>query len=74
MASHFETKNKFSVSNPKVGSLFSEDQFFKWSDDNIYRTSTNDMSGKVIYSFINQSIDIVRRPQKVICDPWVCRL
>jgi hypothetical protein len=35
------------MSNHKVGQLYSEDQFFKWSNDNIYRTSTNDMGAKV---------------------------
>ena len=48
MASHFESRNKFSVSNPRVTNIFTEDQFFKWSEGNIYRTSTNYMTpGKV---------------------------
>ena len=42
-----ESKTKFHMSNHKVGQVFTEDQFFKWSNDNFYRTSTNDMSAKV---------------------------
>ena len=42
-----ESKTKFHMSNHKVGQVFTEDQFFKWSNDNFYRTSTNDMSEKV---------------------------
>ena len=38
-----ETKNKFTASNPKVNRAFNEDQFFKWSNGNLYRTSTHDM-------------------------------
>lgn len=45
--SNIETKTKFHMSNPKVGQIFTEDQFFKWSDNNLYRTSTHDMSDKV---------------------------
>ena len=48
VSSHLESKNKFTMSNHKVGQVFTEDQFFKWSNDNIYRTSTNDMSAKVM--------------------------
>jgi len=35
------------MSNPKVGQIFTEDQFFKWSGNNFYRTSTNDMSAEL---------------------------
>ena len=44
-----ESKTKFHMSNHRVaqGQIYSEDQFFKWSNGNFYRTSTNDMSQKV---------------------------
>jgi len=47
MSAFTQSKNKFSVSNPKVGSVFQENDFFKWSEGNFYRTSTNDMSKEV---------------------------
>lgn len=42
-----ETRNKFTMSNPKAGMAFTQDSFFKWSDNNFYRTSSNDMSAEV---------------------------
>lgn len=47
MSAFAQSKNKFSISNPKVGSVFQESDFFKWSEGNFYRTSTNDMSKEV---------------------------
>ena len=44
---HLESKTKFNVTNAKANDKYCEKQFFKWSDDNLYRTSTNDMSAKV---------------------------
>lgn len=35
------------MSNHKAGSNYDEGQFFKWSEQNLYRTSTNDMTQKV---------------------------
>ena len=37
------TKNKFTASNPAANRVFTEESFFKWSNGNLYRTSTNDM-------------------------------
>lgn len=45
--SQIESKTKFSMSNPNVNKRFTQDQFFKWSNDNHYRTSSHDMSFKV---------------------------
>mgnify|MGYP000860096015 FL=1 len=42
-----ESRNKFTMSNPKADQAFNETQFFKWSESNFYRTSTNDMSAEV---------------------------
>ena len=39
-----ESKTKFAMSNPKAGQQYDEKQFFKWSEDNLYRTSTHDMN------------------------------
>ena len=41
------TKNKFDHTNPRKNLQIVEDNFFKWSNDNMYRTSTHDMSDKV---------------------------
>lgn len=38
-----EYKNKFDIKNPKVGKTFTEEQFFRWTNSNFYRTSYNDM-------------------------------
>ena len=48
-----ETRNKFTMSNPKANQAFTQDSFFKWSEDNFYRTSTNDMSAEVIILNLN---------------------
>lgn len=47
MSTILESKTKFHMSNPKCNEGFNESQFFKWSENNFYRTSTNDMSSKV---------------------------
>lgn len=44
---HLESKTKFSMSNPNVNKAYTQNHFFKWSENNLYRTSTNDMSTKV---------------------------
>ena len=41
------TKNKFEFTNPRKNLQIVEDNFFKWSNDHMYRTSTHDMSDKV---------------------------
>lgn len=46
-SAYLNSKTKFHMSNPKAESPYNEQQFFKWSNDNFYRTSTNDMSQKV---------------------------
>ena len=45
--SMLEYRNKFNVDNPKRSTAFSEDQFFRWTAGNFYRTSYNDMRSKV---------------------------
>jgi hypothetical protein len=42
-----ESVTKFRIKNPKATQIFTEDEFFKWSSNHFYRTSTNDMSEKV---------------------------
>ena len=43
-----ETKNKFNLKNQRTTDLqIVEDNFFKWTNSNHYRTSSNDMSFKV---------------------------
>lgn len=44
--SQLDSKTKFHMSNHRAGEQYQEGQFFKWSEDNLYRTSTNDMSAK----------------------------
>lgn len=41
-------KNKFDLKNPRKNLQIVEDNFFKWSNDHMYRTSTHDMQDKVI--------------------------
>ena len=41
------TKNKFEHTNPRKNLQIVEDNFFKWTNDHMYRTSTHDMSEKV---------------------------
>lgn len=46
--SMLETKNKFNLKNQRTTDLqIVEDNFFKWTNSNHYRTSSNDMSFKV---------------------------
>lgn len=42
------TKSKFDLKNPRKNLQIVEDNFFKWSNDHMYRTSTHDMQDKVI--------------------------
>lgn len=39
-----EFKNKFSIENPKKAANIPESGFFKWTNQNFYRTSYNDMT------------------------------
>ena len=41
-------KSKFTIRNPSKERPFTSDQFFNWSNNNMYRTSYHDMSEKVI--------------------------
>jgi hypothetical protein len=40
-------KNKFEFTNPRKNLSIVEDNFFRWTNDHMYRTSTHDMSDKV---------------------------
>lgn len=42
-----EYKNKFTIDNPKRANPIGEQQFFRWTNKNFYRTSYNDMRVKV---------------------------
>lgn len=42
-----EYKNKFTIDNPKKANPIGEQQFFRWTNKNFYRTSYNDMRVKV---------------------------
>lgn len=42
-----ESVTKFKIHNPKATQIFTENEFFQWSDKNFYRTSYTDMSSKV---------------------------
>ena len=42
-----KTKTKFDFSNHKKAQSIGQDNFFKWTSGNMYRTSYNDMSNKV---------------------------
>lgn len=52
------------MSNPKVGQTFTENEFFKWSENNFYRTSTNDMSAEVINNSPFHLVLISYRPER----------
>lgn len=41
--SFLETNTKFNIHNKRAHSSFKEDDFFRWSNRHIYRTSYNDM-------------------------------
>ncbi len=43
------TKDKFSFATHRKSGSIAEDNFFKWTSGNMYRTSYNDMSNKVSY-------------------------
>jgi len=45
------TKTKFEFTNPRKNLHIVEDNFFRWSNDHMYRTSTHDMSQKVRKGF-----------------------
>ena len=45
-------KSKFTIRNPSKERPFTSDQFFNWSNNNMYRTSYHDMSEKVIPELI----------------------
>lgn len=48
-----ETKTKFQFSNFRGSKNINEPEFFKWTSNNMYRTSYNDMAKKVSYHFSN---------------------
>ena len=39
-----ESNTKFRLRNRKASQIYTEDEFFKWSSNHFYRTSSNDMS------------------------------
>ena len=47
-----EQKNRFTCTNVKAKPVFTEDQFFRWTDTNFFRTSYNDMTSKVIFNTV----------------------
>jgi len=46
-------KNKFQIENPKKSQDIFENNFFRWTSGNFYRTSYNDMGSKVNSSKID---------------------
>ena len=42
-----ESNTKFSFNNHRASEGFGEDKFTKWTNNNFYRTSYNDMAVKV---------------------------
>ena len=42
-----EFKNKYDIKNSQREKIFTEQDFFRWSSNNFYRTSYNDMGRKV---------------------------
>ena len=46
-----KTRDKFTFGSHKKSSSICEPTFFKWTNNNMYRTSYNDMSKKVSYSY-----------------------
>lgn len=42
-------KNKFNIDNHKRGNTVQENRFFRWSNNNFYRTSYNDMVSPVSF-------------------------
>ena len=73
-----ESNTKFRFRNHKASQIYTEDEFFKWSSNHFYRTSSNDMSEKVPILLHQKScftfgpnilLDIYEK--KVNCDPWL---
>ena len=55
-----ESNTKFRFRNPKKSQIYTEDEFFKWSSNHFYRTSSNDMSQKVgIYTLYKTLIQLL---------------
>ena len=50
------TKSKFDLRNPRKNLQIVEDNFFKWSNDHMYRTSTHDMQDKTYLERKNHAI------------------
>jgi hypothetical protein len=44
---YLNSVTKFKVNNLRAANLITEEKFFEWSSNNIYRTSYNDMYTKV---------------------------
>ena len=42
-----ESRSKLNITSPNKDKFFSPDRFYDWSNNNMYRTSYNDMSMKV---------------------------
>lgn len=47
-----DSKTKFKMTNAVAVKTINQDDFFRWSNSNFYRTSTNDMSAKVLSNFL----------------------
>lgn len=47
-----DSKTKFKMTNAVAVKTINQDDFFRWSNSNFYRTSTNDMSAKVLSFFL----------------------
>ena len=50
------TKSKFDLRNPRKNLQIVEDNFFKWSNDHMYRTSTHDMQDRTSLERKNHAI------------------
>lgn len=71
---YLDSKTKFSMTNPVAVKPLDSSIFFKWSNDNMYRTSTADMSKKVTFQFSNTLLKLGSSAKAITRNPWLCRL
>ncbi len=70
------TKYKFDLKNPRKNLQIVEDNFFKWSNDHMYRTSTHDMQDKVTKWLLSYLVplSLKKKPKIYVLTLCICRL
>ena len=68
-----ESKSKFCITNMSKERPFTSPQFFSWSTNNMYRTSYNDMSVKVLNTNLSIIINKLYYSHQLLIKTMLCQ-